>query len=338
MVSVFDMFCGGGGSSHGAAMAGAVIRGAVDAWDVATGTFKDNFPDAKVFNDRVENLDPRRIVQETGPIDLLLASPECTNHSCARGARPRDETSRETALQVLRYAEAMKPRWLVIENVVHMRPWSRYGELIDSLRSEGYHISELVLDAADHGVPQRRKRLFILGDREKTPPEAIPKRRGVKPNARRILDKPGSWPTKPLVHDKRAAATLERAEKGFAAVGRASPFLIVYYGSDGAGGWQALDVPLRTITTLDRFGLVEPTDDGPTLRMLQVPELARAMGFHRDYILKRGSRRDRIMILGNGVCPPVMTDIVRELASPAAAVRPRKYCASAQSAIQQAAE
>ena len=53
----------------------------------------------------------------------------------------------------------------------------------------------------------------------------------------------------------------------------------MYYGNDGAGGWQRLTVPLRTITTLDRFGLCEPSGDGPMLRMLQVPELARAMGW-----------------------------------------------------------
>lgn len=87
----------------------------------------------------------------------------------------------------------------------------------------------------------------------------------------------------------------------------------MYYGNDGAGGWQPLTVPLRTITTLDRFGLCEPSDDGPTLRMLQVPELARAMGFKDDLILSRGSRRDRIMLLGNAVCPPVMEAVITAL-------------------------
>lgn len=88
------------------------------------------------------------------------------------------------------------------------------------------------------------------------------------------------------------------------------PFLIVYYGSDGAGGWQALDRPLRTLTTLDRFGLVEWEGSEPTLRMLQVPELTKAMGFGSSYKLLHGARRDRIKILGNGVCPPVMQSIV----------------------------
>ena len=57
-----------------------------------------------------------------GPIDILLASPECRNHSCAKGSAPRDELSRATAMHVVEYAAALRPRWLVLENVVYMRP------------------------------------------------------------------------------------------------------------------------------------------------------------------------------------------------------------------------
>ena len=174
MIRTFDMFSGGGGSSYGAASAGASVIGGVDAWTLATEVFADNFPEAKVFRGRVEELKPRVILDEVGQIDLLLASPECTNHSCARGARPRLETSRETALQVVRYARAMKPRWIIIENVIHMRPWSRYPAFLQTLRDEGYRVAEHVLDAADHGVPQRRKRLFVLCDRECEPPSLYP--------------------------------------------------------------------------------------------------------------------------------------------------------------------
>ena len=47
--------------------------------------------------------------------------------------------------------------------------------------------------------------------------------------------------------------------------------------------------------------------------MLQVPELKRAMGFDKDFVLPVGTRRDRIRLLGNGVCPPVMTAVVSSL-------------------------
>jgi DNA (cytosine-5)-methyltransferase 1 len=91
----------------------------------------------------------------------------------------------------------------------------------------------------------------------------------------------------------------------------------VYYGSDGAGGWQPLDRPLRTITTLDRFGLVTWNGKTAMLRMLQVPELSRAMGFGGDFVLDAvRQRRDRIRILGNGVAPPEMQAIVETLTCP----------------------
>ncbi len=55
-------------------------------------------------------------------------------------------------------------------------------------------------------------------------------------------------------------------------------FLLEYYGSDGVGGWQKINCPLRTITTVDRFALVKPSPRGHEMRMLQVPELQLAMG------------------------------------------------------------
>lgn len=314
MIRTFDMFCGGGGSSYGAKMAGAKIVGGIDLWSLATQVFADNFPEAYVFRGRVEDYEPQIIADRIGPIDLLLASPECTSHSNARGGRPRLESSRATAFQVVRYARVMKPRWLVVENVTQMRSWSRYSEFLQSLRDEGYEISEHVLDAAEHGVPQKRSRLFIVCDREAEPPSQFPENRGPQRPAACILDKPGVWRNSPLDNGRRAVATLERANRGFSALGRDEAFLIVYYGSDGAGGWQPLTVPLRTVTTLDRFALCEPSEAGPTLRMLQAPELARAMGFDDDLTLVRGVRRDRIRILGNGVCPPVMDTVVRTLA------------------------
>lgn len=313
MVRTFEMFCGLGGSSRGAAAAGAVIARGIDAWPLATEVFADNFPAARVITSPVEKQDPSSLLGEAESIDLLLASPECTNHSCARGSRPRSDESRDTAFEVVRYARALAPRWIVIENVIHMRPWSRYEEFLRTLRRAGYRVAEHVVDAADHGVRQRRKRLFLLCDRDAEPPSRIPKTPGPKPVAAGILDRPGIWKRSPLDNGRRAQATLDRAKRAVAALGDDQPFLIVYYGNDGAGGWQPLTVPLRTVTTLDRFGLCEPSDDGSMLRMLQVPELARAMGFKDDLNLSRGSRRDRIMLLGNGVCPPVMEAVVTAL-------------------------
>ena len=312
-IRIFDMFCGGGGSSYGAELAGAEIAGGIDLWPLATEVFADNFPEAFVFNGRVEEYEPQMIVDKTGPIDLLLASPECTNHSCARGGRPKVKASQDTAFEIVRYTRVLNPRWLIIENVISMRAWTRYPEFLQLLDDEGYTVAEHVLDAADFRVPQRRRRLFIVCDREADPPPSFPEDSGPKRTAACILDEPGIWSNSPLDNGRRAVATLERASRGFSALGTDKPFLIVYYGNDGAGGWQPLTVPLRTITTLDRFALCVPSECGPMLRMLQVPELVRAMGFDDELILERGTRRDRVKLLGNGVCPPVMETIVKTL-------------------------
>nr|WP_272214086.1 DNA cytosine methyltransferase [Marinicella sp. W31]MDC2876086.1 DNA cytosine methyltransferase [Marinicella sp. W31] len=159
---VLDMFCGGGGSSFGARSAGAEIVCGIDMWDVATSTYKNNFPNAVVKTGRLETFSPSKLRDEIGDIDLLLASPECTNHTCAKGSAPRSEESRATAMQTIRFAKAFKPKWVVMENVVHMRPWSRYDEMKSELAALGYTISEMVLDASDFGVAQSRRRLFLV--------------------------------------------------------------------------------------------------------------------------------------------------------------------------------
>lgn len=315
MIRALDIFCGGGGSSYGARLAGIEVVAGIDQWDLAAKVFSNNFPKAKVYKRRLETVNFRKLVSEVGEIDLLLASPECTNHTCAKGSAPRSEASRETALQVLRFARSLRPRWIVMENVVHMRPWSRYEELKESLSAIGYNIREQILDSSDFGVPQSRRRLFVMCDSEREPPEVIaPNLRGTI-QAMDILDPDGVWPTTPLYRKGRAADTIARAERAFASLGKTSPFLIVYYGTDGSGGWQPLTRPLRTVTTVDRFALVVPGPNGPMMRMLQVPELKRAMGFDKNYKLELGTRRERIHVLGNGVCPPVMKAVVRSLSA-----------------------
>lgn len=312
-VRAIDLFCGAGGSSCGARAAGVEIVAAFDMWDVAESVYRDNFPDVKFYSGRIEDHDLDQVVQEVGEIDLIMASPECTSHSVAKGAKPRCEKSRETALEVVRFAEAFKPRWVVVENVVSMVNWSKYGRLIERMEALGYHSSAQKLNAADFGVPQARRRLFLLFDLKKKPEVIRPPARRKRRTAAHIVNLNGEYTYTALRAERRAKPTLARADRAMAQLGQNTPFLIVYYGSDKAGGWQPLDAPLRTITTLDRFALVKPSDSGHVMRMLQPEELKAAMGWPRDFRLEQGTRRDKIRLAGNAVCPPVMTSIVNNL-------------------------
>lgn len=307
-----DLFCGAGGSSWGARLAGAEIVGAFDAWELAGQVFKDNFPEAQFFPGRLEDLELPDVAKRLGHIDLMLASPECTNHGPAKGNRPRSEQSKNTAFQVTRFASALKPRWIAIENVSAMRRWDRYQELIDDLTNLGYQISPQVLNSAQFGVPQRRRRLFLLCDLQKKPAD-VPIPSSAARSAADVVDLDDTYSYSPLRTEKRAKATIARADLAIDELGDDAPFLLVYYGSDHAGGWQSLNVPLRTVTTLDRFAIVKPHRTGHVMRMLQVPELKAAMGMPMKFQFRHGSRREQVKMIGNAVCPPVARRAIETL-------------------------
>lgn len=310
MIGFVDLFCGGGLGARGAFAAGCNPVLAVDAWKPAAMTYAANFPGAKVLNSQIEDINPIEVISGL-QIDLLLSSPECTNHSPAKGGKPRDEKSRCTALQTIRWAKFIKPRWIILENVFHIMFWSRWDEMKESLVELGYNISQYVLDSEKFGVPQSRRRLFMIGDMKKQPPPTIYGCEQLLP-ASSILDPPGTWPTTPLYTPRRADRTIRHAERAMTELGNNKSFLVVYYGSDGSGGWQPLNIPLRTVTTLDRFALVEPYAGEYRMRMLQPSELARAMGLPPEHKLIAPTRRDRVRLCGNGICSPVMKAIIEQ--------------------------
>ena len=276
-------------------------------------TYADNNPSTVVYNAKCEDLDPSVIKRHIGSVDFLLASPECTNHTCAKGNAERSDESRNTAFEVLRYASILRPQWIVIENVIQMRRWTRYEEFLRKLSQLGYHYEPIILNSTDFDVPQSRKRLFIVAELGRPPALSIPCPNPIKLAAKDLIDTNGSYSYSVLRSNGRAQATLGRAERAIANVAPRHPFILVYYSRDGSGGWQSVNVPLRTVTTLDRFAYVRYRNGRYEMRMLQVPELKLAMGFPADYRLDRGVRRARIKLLGNAVCPPVMTGIITSI-------------------------
>jgi len=285
-------------------------------WDLAAKTYQLNFPDAVTYHTKAGKLPAQQVLKEVGPIQLLLASPECTSHSVAKGKARRCEKSRETAFEVIRFARVLKPRWIVIENVLQMQRWRKFRKWLKQIQGLGYKTDVGLLNSQEHGVPQSRRRLIVVCDRETQP--SLPKPRQCMMRTVEGILKQGEpkntpWTFSPLKAPIRADATIERAKRAIRVVGREQPFIMVYYGTDGAGGFQTLDRPLRTVTTLDRFALVRPNGSGHEMRMLQPPELAAAMGFPLSHKWPETARRNRIKLIGNAVCPPVMRDVVKAL-------------------------
>ncbi|MEN6290605.1 MAG: DNA cytosine methyltransferase [Methanobacterium sp.] len=319
-IKAIDLFCGAGGSSFGATQAGVEVVAGFDMWNLAIKAYKTNFPETKVFQGDLRNLSSekiRSIKSEIGNIDLILASPECTNHSRAKGAVERDEASKDTAFEVIRFAKEFTPPWIIIENVVEMQSWNKYKDLLEKLWDLKYFVRKVVLNAKDFGVPQSRERLFLLCSLsgKTNVPSANPEI--IKPVSD-VIDNTGKYKSNLLRKKGRAENTIQSAERAIAELGVNTPFLLVYYGSGrkGNGGWQKITQPLGTITTLDRFAYAFHENNSLMMRMLQPEELKHAMGYNDKYKLdsiEGLTRRDRIKLMGNGVCPPVMNAIVRSL-------------------------
>lgn len=319
-IQAIDLFCGAGGSTYGATQAGVDVVAGFDMWDLAIKAYQTNFPHATTFKRDLRSFSKgeiQNIHSSLGKIDLILASPECTNHSKAKGAAERSEESKETAFEAIRFAKIIKPSWMIIENVVEFGTWDRFKDLLEKLWELGYFVRQIALNAKDFGVPQSRERLFLLCSLSGKTEDPVFRHKKIKPVST-VIDSSGKYGFSPLRKAGRAENTIKSAERAMAELGNKTPFLLVYYGSarKGNSGWQTVDEPLGTITTLDRFAYVVPGKNGHLMRMLQPEELKLAMGFKPTYRLDSVeglTRRNRIKLMGNGVCPPVMKAVVESL-------------------------
>lgn len=293
LVTAIDLFAGAGGFTLGATMAGARVLWAANHWDAAVKVHATNHPEALHLCQDLHQANWDTVPRH----DLLLASPACQGHSRARGTdQPRHDAARSTAWAVVSCAEFHRPSAFVVENVPEFAQWELYPPWLDAMRRLGYAISAQIHDAADHGVPQNRRRLFVVGVRGKRPLFVrLPRREHVP--AETILVPSTNWSTVA----GHCAKTVARVERGREQHG--DRFLMAYYGNEKGG--RSLSRPIGTITTKDRYALI----DGDRMRMLAVDEYRAAMGFPASYTLPTNSTLAKHM-LGNAVVPRVAADII----------------------------
>jgi DNA (cytosine-5)-methyltransferase 1 len=274
---------------------------AANHWQAAVDAHKANHPHTASECQDLHQADWSRVPRH----DLLLASPACQGHSRARGVdRPHHDAARSTAWAVVSCAEYHRPPFVVVENVAEFLRWTLFPSWQSAMQALGYKLTSLIVDAADCGVPQNRRRLFIIATRSKAPRWFTLPRREHVPAARIIRWQSAGW----TPWRGKCARTVERVENGRRAHG--DRFLIAYYGNERGG--RSLNRPLGTVTTRDRYAVV----DCDAMRMLSVEEYRAAMGFPENYQLP-ANRRLATHLLGNAVCPPVAEQVIRALAKAA---------------------
>jgi DNA (cytosine-5)-methyltransferase 1 len=170
MLTAVDLFCGAGGLSEGLSQTGVDVLGAVDISQLAIEAYKENHPNTHVWRRDIRRLSPEEILQDLelapGELDLLAGCPPCQGFSTLRTHnRSSNVDDRRNGLvaQFARFCEVLRPRGLLMENVPGLESDRRFRLLANRLERMGYRLTYGVLDAADYGVPQRRRRFVLLG-------------------------------------------------------------------------------------------------------------------------------------------------------------------------------
>ncbi len=174
---IVDLFAGGGGASTGIEAAlGRSVDIAINHNPMALAVHAANHPDTVHLTTDVWDVDPIQATKGRA-VELLWASPDCCHFSRAKGGKPLKKKIRSLAWVVTRWAKAVRPLTIFVENVPELQDWGplladgkpckkRKGKTfcawVARLRNLGYAVDWRVLDASLYGAPTRRKRLYII--------------------------------------------------------------------------------------------------------------------------------------------------------------------------------
>ena len=168
-LTAMDLFCGCGGMTVGLEQAGFAVLSAIDNDPLAVETYRMNHKAVRVVEGDIRKANPMLVAHEAGlergTLDLLAGCPPCQGFSSLRthnGARVVDDPRNDLLFEFLRFVEALMPRAIMFENVPGLVNDPRFSQFGIRLAEIGYQSSTpQVLNAADYGVPQRRRRLFM---------------------------------------------------------------------------------------------------------------------------------------------------------------------------------
>lgn len=202
-VTACDLFAGAGGFSLGAHLANIKVAAAIELNRWAADTYETNLvrtglTPAHVYRDDVTILDPATVRRERGldhGCDILLGGPPCQGFSTHRIKNAGVGDPRNALLlRYFEYVRVLRPTFFLVENVPGLL-WPRHKPFLESfytLAAEAEYglLDPVVLNARDYGVPQNRKRVFLLGyDRRKT-------------------ESPKNWPPRPTHAEPGSRADL----------------------------------------------------------------------------------------------------------------------------------
>ena len=174
---VVDNFAGGGGASTGIEIAmGRSVDIAINHDPAAIAMHRANHPATKHYTEDVWKVDPVEACAGR-PVALCWFSPDCKHFSKAKGGKPVSQKIRGLAWVAVKWAKAVRPRVVMLENVEEFQEWGRltkdqkpdpvhkgetFRRFVRQLEANGYRVEYRLLRACDYGAPTTRKRFFLI--------------------------------------------------------------------------------------------------------------------------------------------------------------------------------
>lgn len=174
-MKAIDLFCGCGGIASGLKAAGFEIIAGADIEKKYISSFQHNFPEAKSLLQDLSKVAAKELMADLrireGELTLLAGGPPCQGFSknVPRKDRLEDSANNQLINTYLDYCAALMPKMILMENVAEMKNgFGQYytNKIYESLESLGYKVTSAVLNAAEYGVPQRRRRAFFIAHRD----------------------------------------------------------------------------------------------------------------------------------------------------------------------------
>ena len=170
-MNFIDLFSGCGGKSLGFVKKGFNNLFAIDIDKNACATYKKNFPNHLVLNEDIINLNEQRIKSIIGKkkVDLIIGGPPCQGFSIAGsiGRNFIDDPRNHLFKEFARIVSILKPKYFIMENVARVythRNGNTRMEILKTFTKLGYDVDCQIINSADYGVPQVRKRIIFIGN------------------------------------------------------------------------------------------------------------------------------------------------------------------------------
>lgn len=166
-LTAVDLFSGGGGLTVGLKRAGFQVVSAVELDPHAFATYKANHPDTHAYKQDIRSIHGKDLAQwsPSGTVDLVAGCPPCQGFSSLTAKYRHCDPRNELVIEMARIVREIMPTMVMLENVPGLARQPIFQEFLAALKDAGYIFSWDILQTADYGIPQKRRRLVLLAGR-----------------------------------------------------------------------------------------------------------------------------------------------------------------------------